>query len=635
MREDKTSNIDAIFSAVKGYDEFMELLQSNFYIALLGAGETGSYVHKILGKRACCFIDETSEKQSSSFCGLPVLSPSDAYAVYGKNLAVVVAVFTANHNFLHTKNKLGLKYGWRIYTFAQALLGSQKSFEYFYLGSQDNFVLDRDSYHKLYNNLADSRSKEVLAEYLQARLHGLFCHKTDSRKDFGFLKFTDYSELSYIDCGAFDGDTVNDFIETTNGNFKKIYALEPDSKNYEKLTNSIRGLPHDLSSRVELINAALWYSDQGVSFEEKNSVGSSVSHNGNSITATKTLNNFSDVCSPILIKLDVEGVEWETLVCAIDFIRAKRPVISVSVYHRPNDLIDIFTFLNDLGMDFKFYLRSYGGDGADLMLFCVPSPTESHTCHEDINSKASDLDISSLSFDDFRLLAQNKKISRHLKVGFPDNYREGKEEVIFLDILRKMPSLSMKKSKVVEIGPGCSLLPIMMSSNCRNFHQSLIYIDSAEMLSLLPSAPFIKKLPGRFPDVYAEMSDYKNKVGSIIVYSVVQYVFTGGNLWEFLDKAISLLSDGGELLLADIPNVSMRKRFFASSNGIAYHQQYTGTKEIPFVDFNKVEDGFMDDSVVFSILLRARAQGCHAWVLPQGPELPMANRREDILIRKP
>lgn len=128
MREDKTSNIDAIFSAVKGYDEFMELLQSNFYIALLGAGETGSYVHKILGKRACCFIDETSEKQSSSFCGLPVLSPSDAYAVYGKNLAVVVAVFTANHNFLHTKNKLGLKYGWRIYTFAQALLGSQKSF---------------------------------------------------------------------------------------------------------------------------------------------------------------------------------------------------------------------------------------------------------------------------------------------------------------------------------------------------------------------------------------------------------------------------------------------------------------------------------------------------------------------------
>lgn len=43
----------------------------------------------------------------------------------------------------------------------------------------------------------------------------------------------------------------------------------------------------------------------------------------------------------------------------------------------------------------------------------------------------------------------------------------------------------------------------------------------------------------------------------------------------------------------------------------------------------------MDDTVVLSILSRARAQGFHAWVVPQGEGLPMANRREDILIRKP
>ena len=39
--------------------------------------------------------------------------------------------------------------------------------------------------------------------------------------------------------------------------------------------------------------------------------------------------------------------------------------------------------------------------------------------------------------------------------------------------------------------------------------------------------------------------------------------------------------------------------------------------------------------MVLALLARARAQGFHAWALPQAAELPMANRREDILIRRP
>ena len=43
----------------------------------------------------------------------------------------------------------------------------------------------------------------------------------------------------------------------------------------------------------------------------------------------------------------------------------------------------------------------------------------------------------------------------------------------------------------------------------------------------------------------------------------------------------------------------------------------------------------IDDAVVFSILGRARAAGFDAYVVPQAPDLPMANRREDILIMSP
>ncbi|MDA8632103.1 hypothetical protein N9L29_05380, partial [Litoricolaceae bacterium] len=85
----------------------------------------------------------------------------------------------------------------------------------------------------------------------------------------------------------------------------------------------------------------------------------------------------------------------------------------------------------------------------------------------------------------------------------------------------------------------------------------------------------------------------------------------------------------------DIPNVTMRKRFFSSQAGFQSHREYTGRDEKPEVNFNRLEIGQMDDSVVLAILARARAQGFHAWVMPQSSSLPMANRREDILIRKP
>jgi hypothetical protein len=84
-----------------------------------------------------------------------------------------------------------------------------------------------------------------------------------------------------------------------------------------------------------------------------------------------------------------------------------------------------------------------------------------------------------------------------------------------------------------------------------------------------------------------------------------------------------------------VPNVSKRRRFFASPNGVKFHREFTGTDSTPEVAFNRVERMQIDDAVVLSLLMRARAQGCDAYVVPQRADLPMANRREDILIRKP
>jgi len=240
-----------------------------------------------------------------------------------------------------------------------------------------------------------------------------------------------------------------------------------------------------------------------------------------------------------------------------------------------------------------------------------------------------------LDFEGFRVRAKNGQLSRHEKVGFPDHYREGKEQAIFEDVLAKLPQLQGTGKVVLEIGPGCSLLPVLLAELCERQKHTLIFIDSPEMLALLPTKEHVKKIPGRYPDLPDFVDQYRQSIDAIIAYSVIQYVFAEGNLWSFLDRSLTLLREGGQILLGDIPNVSMRKRFFSSSVGIAHHMKFAATDHPPEISFNTLEPGKIDDGVLLGLLARARAGGFNAWILPQSPGLPMANRREDLLIQRP
>lgn len=239
------------------------------------------------------------------------------------------------------------------------------------------------------------------------------------------------------------------------------------------------------------------------------------------------------------------------------------------------------------------------------------------------------------AFDDFRRLASDATLSRYEKIGFPDAYREGKEAAIFSDILAKLPVMQQRGRVVLDIGPGCSDIPRMLIEHCTRSSHELHLVDSAEMLSQLDDAAGVHKTEAFYPDCPALLASLDGRTDAIIVYSVLQYIFVDTNIWRFLDKTLSLLSPGGMLLLGDVPNVSMRKRFLCSQAGRDSHRLYSGSDAEPTVLWNQPEPGQIDDAVVFSILQRARAAGFHAYVSPQPAELPMANRREDIVIVRP
>lgn len=243
--------------------------------------------------------------------------------------------------------------------------------------------------------------------------------------------------------------------------------------------------------------------------------------------------------------------------------------------------------------------------------------------------------FNNIGFANFQAMAKQQDLDKYEKIGFPTSYRKGREQAIFDDILHKCSQLAGTGKKILDIGSGCSDLPLILMEHCAQKSHRLIFLDSQEMLDLLPHAAHITKVAAYYPECPELIEELQSQIDCILVYSVAQYIFSEGNFWKFIDTSLSLLKPGGQLLIGDIPNASKRKRFFNSDAGHKHHKEYTKTDTDPPLIYNVIEEGQMDDSVVMSVLMRCRNQGFDAYVLPQPHSLPMANRREDILVFRP
>lgn len=76
-----------------------------------------------------------------------------------------------------------------------------------------------------------------------------------------------------------------------------------------------------------------------------------------------------------LIKLDVEGVEYAVMQGALKTLAASRPVLLISVYHRPQDFFEILPLLRTVVKDYVFQFRKYAGQSLnnEIMLTGYPA----------------------------------------------------------------------------------------------------------------------------------------------------------------------------------------------------------------------------------------------------------------------
>ncbi len=226
-----------------------------------------------------------------------------------------------------------------------------------------------------YSMLGDKKSKETLNAFINARLTGdprnLFSHYDKDqyfpRDVEGYLPFSDC--INFVDCGAYTGDTLSDFVKVTRNSYEKAYCFEPDPNNFVFLKSHI--------SEAEIKRTVAYNSGVGsvasiVKFHPEN-IASRVVENGPLEIDIKTIDGTVQAEGQILIKMDVEGYEMDALLGARDTIVQSKPKLAISIYHKPSDLLDIPRFIKSCCPDYKLFLRAHKSLSIDVILYAIPT----------------------------------------------------------------------------------------------------------------------------------------------------------------------------------------------------------------------------------------------------------------------
>ena len=243
------------------------------------------------------------------------------------------------------------------------------------------FETHRGEIDAAYDLLSDDLSKSIFENVLRFKLTGdIRClKKAESDRVETLLTFVQPEQIkNAVDLGAYNGDTARELLEYSKGNLEKIYAMEPDARNFRKLEAYAAE-----EKRAEVIphNVGAWSEKTTLYFDASGNRNASFGSNRSESLAERpvklkaieadTLDHILDGQTVDYIKYDVEGSEREALLGSKETIERNDPTLLVSLYHRNEDLFALPLLVRELFPAYKgFYLRRFEGVPAwDLNLY--------------------------------------------------------------------------------------------------------------------------------------------------------------------------------------------------------------------------------------------------------------------------
>jgi len=357
-------------------------------VVLFGAGTLGRQALGCLrrdGLEPIAFSDNGPNGWGKTVDGLPVLSPTVAANRYGDSATFLVTIWNDRQRFAETATKLQSLGCGRVLAsppLRWKYLSGIPPFPFFFL----------DLPHRLYDAIpaivatadvwADDQSRHEYVAQIRLRLFGEL--KTlpppESNQYAPFDIFAPRGDEVFVDCGAFDGDTIREFVAAWDGRFKHIYALEPDPGSCHRLSTSIESLPPSLANRIEVLQIAVGGESGQVRFRADGTMGAAVADDGDVTIDCRTLDELFEGDPVSYIKMDIEGQEPAALRGGMGVIARCRPIIAACVYHAQDHLWSIPLFLHERLENYSLFLRPHKPDGWDLIVYAVP--------HERLNRPA-------------------------------------------------------------------------------------------------------------------------------------------------------------------------------------------------------------------------------------------------------
>lgn len=336
-------------------------------IVLFGAGLSGITILNYLRKNGvepCAFCDNNQVKVGQKIQGLEVLSFSKLQRDFKDSVIVIScdAYREITDQLVHAAFRPTQIY------FIDPRWVRRPEGEREYI---ENHLYDfEESYHLL----EDQKSKDVFISLLNYKIsHEL--KYIESIADDGMYFDKDLirfkPDWTFLDVGAYNGDTLLEFVDACEGNYGKVICLEPNEENVRALEKVIR---EKALHNVEIFPVGASDKKQILSFDTGSNIASRVSEEGTESVHCETIDTIcmGNYSSVDMIKMDIEGSEYYALKGAEAVIKKYHPILAVCVYHKMDDFFRLPLLIKQLYPGYKLYFRQYELSAEETVCYAIP-----------------------------------------------------------------------------------------------------------------------------------------------------------------------------------------------------------------------------------------------------------------------
>ncbi len=342
------------------YNNIISSLQGS-NVVLYGAGGIGYITSNILRDKACniCnFIDDDKAKQGTYVNEIKVVALEDV------SIDIDAIILICLPNPMEAYNKL-IGLGYKAVKYYPVMMSEKGFYDVALLIENQNKI------ESVFNMLSDDLSKIVLSNILKHRITMDFTYLNSiisQKQYFPSDIFTLNDAECFVDGGAYDGETIDAFIDETNNKFSFIYAFEPDLQNYINIKESNKNLDCNL---VKLFNAGLYSKTGVIGFNSHGNSASFICETGKDTISLVKLDEVVGEYKPTYVKLDIEGAEEEALYGMKDTITKCHPKLAISIYHKAADLWELPLIILKISASYKIYIRHYSNGLHETVCYAI------------------------------------------------------------------------------------------------------------------------------------------------------------------------------------------------------------------------------------------------------------------------